>query len=238
VLDTRHFDIPRFLSVLPLFSDIGVPELERLAQGCQVRRFERGDMVFRIGEPCESFHVVVVGQVKLFVISPAGQEKVIELVSPGGSFAEALMFLGKPCMVNAQVLADTLLLSVHRDAVVTELEQDSRFALRMLAGLSRRLHGLVHDVQAYALQSGVQRVIGYLLRDQVFDHAHAEEPRTVSLPVSKATVASRLSLTPEYFSRVLRELEAAGLIAVDKRDIHILDGKQLAAYRAQERGQP
>ena len=38
----------------------------------------------------------------------------------------------------------------------------------------------------------------------------AEMPRslvTVSLPASKATIASRLSLTPEYFSRVLRELE-------------------------------
>ena len=232
MLDTRDFDIPRFLAVLPLFSDIGSAERERLAQGCQLRRFERGDMVFRVGEPCDAFHVVVVGQVKLFVVSPAGQEKVIELVSPGASFAEALMFLGKPCMVNAQALADTLLLSVHRDAVVAELELDSRFAMRMLAGLSRRLHGLVHDVQAYALQSGVQRVVGYLLRDQALEDSHADVARTVSLPVSKATVASRLSMTPEYFSRVLRELEAAGLIAVDKRDIRILDSKQLAAYRA------
>ena len=232
MLDTRTFDIPRFLAVLPLFSDIGDAERQRLAEGCSLRRFERGDMIFRVGEPCESFHVVVVGQVKLFVISPAGQEKVIELVSPGSSFAEALMFLGKPCMVNAQALADTTLLTVQRDAVVAELEKDSRFAMRMLAGLSRRLHGLVHDVQAYALQSGVQRVVGYLLRDQALEDSHADVARTVSLPVSKATVASRLSLTPEYFSRVLRELEAAGLIAVDKRDIRILDSKQLAAYRA------
>jgi CRP/FNR family transcriptional regulator, dissimilatory nitrate respiration regulator len=232
VLEPRSFDIPRFLSVLPLFSDIGTPELERLAKGCQLRRFERGEMVFRMGEPCDSFHVVVVGQVKLFVISPSGQEKVIELISPGASFAEALMFLSKPCLVNAQALADSLLLTVHRQAVLDELEHDNRFALRMLAGLSRRLHGLVHDVQAYALQSGVQRVVGYLLRDQDFEDRPAADARTVSLPVSKATVASRLSLTPEYFSRVLRELETAGLIEVDKRDIRILDGKQLAAYRS------
>jgi CRP-like cAMP-binding protein len=37
-------------------------------------------------------------------------------------------------------------------------------------------------------------------------------------------------LTPEYFSRVLRELEEAGLIEVDKRDIRLLDPKRLAAY--------
>ena len=53
---------------------------------------------------------------------------------------------------------------------------------------------------------------------------------TVSLPVSKATLASRLSLTPEYFSRVLRELEEARLIEVDKRDIRILDAARLATY--------
>lgn len=53
-------------------------------------------------------------------------------------------------------------------------------------------------------------------------------PRRVSLPVSKATLASRLSLTPEYFSRVLHELEAKGLIQVDNRDIHILDAGGLA----------
>lgn len=231
MLDTRRLDIPRYLSVLPLFADLSPPEISRLAEGCLLRRFERGEMVFRIGEPCDTFHVVVTGQVKLFVLSPTGQEKVIELIAPGHSFAEALMFLDKPCLVNAQALADSLLLSVHRHSVMDELQRDPRFALRMLAGLSRRLHGLVHDVQAYALQNGVQRVIGYLLRDQQPRDDGGDEVRTVSLPVSKATVASRLSLTPEYFSRVLRELEEGRLIEVDKRDIRILDVKRLAAYQ-------
>jgi CRP-like cAMP-binding protein len=104
--------------------------------------------------------------------------------------------------------------------------------LRMLAGISRRLHGLVHDVEVYALHSGLQRVIGYLLRDVEADAASGGEPVTVSLPVSKATIASRLSLTPEYFSRVLHELEAAGLVRIDKRDIHILDAQALVTYRS------
>jgi CRP-like cAMP-binding protein len=230
VLDTRSFDVQRCLSRLPMFSDIESPALERLARGCQLRRHERGEMVFRMGDPCEAFHVVLTGQVKLFVLSPAGQEKVIELIGPGHSFAEALVFLGKPCMVHAQTLADSLLLAVGRAAVIEELERDPRFAMRMLAGLSRRLHGLVQDVQAVALQSGVQRVIGYLLRGREAEEGAAGEVLTVSLPVSKATVASRLSLTPEYFSRVLRELEDAGLIEVDRRDIRILDVGRLAAY--------
>ena len=183
-----------------------------------------------MGDPCDSFHVVLSGQVKLFVLSPTGHEKVIEIVGPGASFAEALMFLGRPVSFHAQCLADCALLSVQRKAVLDEVQADSGFALRMLAGLSRRLHGLVSDVQAYALQNGVQRVIGYLLRDQAMDDDRADDAVTVLLPVSKATLASRLSLTPEYFSRVLRELEDAKLIEVDRREIRIPDVKRLATY--------
>lgn len=225
------FNLPRYLSMQPLFQEMNAVELERLAQGCTLHRHARGDMVFRVGEPCDAFHVTVTGQVKLFVISPAGAEKVIEIMGPGQSFAEALMFTGRPYILNAQALSDSLVLSIGKAAVTAEIARDPRFAMRMLAGISRRLHGLVHDVESYALHSGLQRVIGYLLRDQLAEDCVSGEVVTVSLPVSKATIASRLSLTPEYFSRVLHELEAAGLVRIDKRDVHILDVQRLSSYQ-------
>ena len=241
-MDTQQFDIPRYLAALPLFQEMTPSELQRLATGCRLRRYGRGDCIFRVGMPCEEFHVTVTGQIKLFAISPAGQEKVIELAGPGVSFAEALMFTDKPYIINAQALADALVLSVGKAAVVREIEDDPRFAMHMLAGISRRLHGLVHDVQAYSLHSGMQRVIGYLLHslpEEGTYHVTCNRPcneamaLNVSLPVSKATIASRLSITPEYFSRVLHDLEEAGLIRRDKRDIHIPDTARLASHTLQ-----
>lgn len=232
-MEARPFDVSRYLSVLPLFNDLSPAELTRLAEGCSLRRLERGDMVFRTGDRCEQFHVVVTGQVKLFVLSPGGQEKVVELISAGQTFGEAIMFTDRPYILSAQSLADTLLLTVSKRAVHDEIARDHRFALRMLAGLSRRLHGLIHDVEAYALHSGLQRVIGYLLRDQPVEDCEAAEVRTVSLPVSKATIASRLSLTPEYFSRVLHELADRGMIEIDRREIRIVDAPRLARFQLQ-----
>ena len=229
-MGSRRIDLPAYLSVLPLFQEMSPAELDRLAAGCVLRCFGRGEDIFRVGQSCEEFHVVVTGQVKLYALSPAGQEKVIELIAPGHSFAEALMFTGKPYIVNAQSLCDSRILTVRKHAVIDEVTHDPRFALRMLAGISRRLHGLIRDVESAALHSGMQRVIGYLLRDVAVEGIEHREVRTVSLPVSKATIASLLSLTPEYFSRVLRELEDAGLIFVDKRDIQIMDVKGLATY--------
>lgn len=227
-------DMAGLLSALPLFSDLSVAERQRIAQGCHLKHMARGDMCFRVNDPCDAFFIVVSGQIKLFVSSPSGQEKVIEIISPGHSFAEALVFLGQPHIVNAQTLVDSVVMRVSKQAVLAEVANDPHFSLRMLAGISKRLHGLIRDVEGYALQSGVQRLIGYLLRDVVNapDEADAVGPMclTVSLPASKAVIASRLSLTPEYFSHVLHELEAKGLIEINKRDIRILDVKQLAGF--------
>ena len=162
-VDLDKFNLPRYLATLPLFSNMREEELQRLATGCQLHRMERGKLIFRAGEPCNEFHVTVLGQVKLFALSPTGTEKVIELCGPGHSFAEALMFLNAPYVISAQTLTDSLILTMDKNAVLREIHANPDFSLRMLAGLSRRLHGLIKDVEAYALHSGVQRVIGYLL---------------------------------------------------------------------------
>ena len=219
--------VSAFLANLPLFKETSPEEIERIAQGTRALHLARGEMLFHRGDPCEGFHLVVYGQVKLAITSPQGADKVVEVIGPGMSFGEAVMFLEKPYPVYAQTLADSLLLHVSKSVVFAEIERNPGFSRRLLGGLSRRLHGLVSDVEAYSLRSGAQRVIGYLLRDvQVSDAAGGE----VTLPISKGVIASRLNLTPQHFSRILHELTAQGLIAVQGRTVRITDLARLRAY--------
>jgi CRP-like cAMP-binding protein len=218
-----------FLANLPLFKEFAPPEIDRIAAGTTELHVPRGEILFNKGDPCTGFHLVIYGQVKLSFVTPQGSEKVVEIVAPGYSFGEALMFMEKPYILMAQTLADSLLLHVSKQAVFAGLEHDPAFAKKMLAGLSRRLHGLITDVESYSLQSGTQRVIGYLLRQEE-DHASASASYAVTLPTSKAIVASRLNLTPEHFSRILHDLTDAGLIAVDGREVRIGDVAKLRNY--------
>jgi CRP-like cAMP-binding protein len=218
-----------FLATLPLFKELAPAELDRIAAGTTELHVPRGEILFNKGSPTTGFYVVIYGQVKLSFVTPSGQEKVVEIITPGNTFGEALMFMEKPYIVMAQSLADTMLLHVSKEVVFDEIARDPGFARKMLAGLSRRLHSLISDVESYSLQSGTQRVIGYLLRQddaQVADSG----PTSLTLPVSKAIVASRLNLTPEHFSRILHELAERGLIRVDGRDVHIDDVARLRAY--------
>ena len=114
----------------------------------------------------------------------------------------------------------------------------------MLVGLARRLNAMIRDIEALTLRSSVRRVVDYLraqaeqaetaepaktAQTAQTDSAHVSAPQTtVSLPFSKSTLASLLSVTPEHFSRILHELQSKGLIAVHRRDIHIPDLGRLA----------
>ena len=225
-MTTSKIKVQDFLSVLPLFGDLAPEDLGEIAAGTTERKVARGEMVFHRGDPCVGFHTVVYGQVKLALTSPQGGEKVIEIIGPGHSFGEALMFMEKPYIVSAQALADSLLLHVAKGAVFSSIERDPKFARKMLAGMSRRLHGLISDVEAYSLSSGTQRVIGYMLKGE--DHKDGDQFR---LEVSKTVIASRLNLTPEHFSRILHDLAARKLIAVNGREITILDIQRLRDYQ-------
>jgi len=217
-----------FLANLPLFKELAAAEIDRIAAGTTELHVPRGEILFNKGDPCSGFHLVIYGQVKLSFVTPMGGEKVIEILVPGVSFGEALMFMDKPYIVMAQALADSLVLHVSKQVVFDELERDPAFARKMLAGMSRRLHGLIADVEAYSLQSGTQRVIGYLLQDAA--GADTLESYRVTLPTSKAVVASRLNLTPEHFSRIMHELAGAGLVSVEGRAVVIRDVARLRGY--------
>lgn len=219
-----------FLSNLPIFRDLAPEVVERLAAGTEELRVPKGHVLFRRGDPCTGFHAVVFGQVKLAFTSPSGSEKVVDIIGPGQTFGEALMFSGRPYVVYGQCLADSLLVHISGDVIDAEMARDPGVARVMLASLSSRLIGLIQDVEAYSLRSGMQRVIGYLLRDLDENATSQQAPTRVVLDANKGVIASRLNLTPEHFSRILGELSHEGAISVHGSEIILLDAARLRGH--------
>lgn len=216
------------LALVPLFGKLERADILSLLEGSREFAAGKGDILFHRGDPCTGFHFVLSGQVKIGFVSPQGSEKVIEILGPGKTFGEAIMFMETPYVVFAQALADCQLLHFSKATIFAALARDPGFSRRMIASLSSRLHQLVADVESYSLHSGKQRIIGFLLREAPEEAGGGAV--TVSLPTSKGTLASLLNLTQEHFSRILHELAAEGLIEIDKRQIHIPDLRRLAAY--------
>ena len=226
----NRLDIPQILSRLPLFQELAPEQIAALETACRERRLAKGEMLFQKGDPPKGFFVVVFGQIKLAFPSSQGNEKVVQILGPRQSFGEAVMFMDRPYPVFAEGLVDSLLLHIGSTTVFELLERDPLFARRMLAGLSLRLHSLVHDVETYSLRSSAQRVVGYLLQHCPQQDGPCEGSFQISLPTSKQVIASRLNLTPETLSRIFHDLSADGLISVSGKQITINDVKRLREF--------
>lgn len=210
--------IEDFLSRTPLFSGLEPADISRISGETRAIHSAKGDTLFHRGDPCEGLHIVVFGQIKLSFFSAQGNEKVVDIINQGQSFGEALMFMGKPYMVSAQALSESHLLYIPRHALFKDNNTDIPLSMKMLAGLAAREYELLCDLEDYAMHSGTQRLIGYLLRE-IDDEG--DETTEISLSTTKAVIASRLNLTQEHFSRLLNELARQGLIVVDGKKITV-----------------
>jgi CRP-like cAMP-binding protein len=220
--------VESFLARLPLFDGLGADELQRLAAGTTRRELARGGVLFREGERSTGVHALVFGRIKLASRGVDGRERLVDLVTPGRTFGEPMMFLDKPYIVTATALADSVVLTVARDAILAELARNAHFASRIIGTLSARVEALVHELEGYALGSGTRRFVAWLLRRPLA--VGASGAATVTLPAAKRVLAKRLNVSAEHLSRILRGLSAEGLIAVRGRDVSIADVERLRAW--------
>lgn len=221
----QPIDARQELRNLAMFQNLQDKQFDKLAATVRERDLQKGEILFHKGDKPVGFFLVVRGQIKLAIASTQGQEKVVDLLGPGQSFGEAVMFMEKPYPVLAQALMDTQLLFIPKNDVFTALEKDPLFARQLLAGLSIRLHTLIQDVESFTMRSSAARVVGYLLSNTERLISGVER---VDLPANKNVVASLLNLTPETLSRVFHDLTEAGLIKVEGRHVLILNSSKLA----------
>ena len=205
-----------------LFASLDEQQLQRVAKRAVLLKRNSGTLLFEQREPAKRFYLLLEGQIKLFRLSPDGNEKVIEIITPPGTFAEALMFLESPYYpVNAQALRDSRLIAIDAPDYLDMLRGSAETCLALLGDLSQRLHGLVREIDHLTLQSASCRVAAYL-HEQAGDHH-----REIQLSMSKGVLASLLSVTPETFSRILKQLSAKGIIKVSGKRVEILDADAL-----------
>lgn len=220
--------IPALLAKINLFAELGDGETTRIARHTRERALRRGEVLFHRGDPCTGIHVLVSGQVKLAAVSSCGKEKVVELVGPGRLIGTDSLVLNDSHGLSAEALSDCIVLQIARAGVEQELRGLSPFGKGILNAMAERTSHLVRDVESYALNTGTERVVEFLLREIQGIGPNGDEA-VLHLQVSKCAIASRLNVTQEHFSRILHDLQALGLIAVDGRYIGIASIERLRA---------
>jgi CRP-like cAMP-binding protein len=212
------------LRTAPALSRLTEVQLERVARHASSISLEEGQPLFSQGDKAERFFLLLKGQVRLFRLSPDGTEKVIEIVAPGQTFAEALMFLNAPRYpVGATALCPTALIGIDARDFSGMLRDSVDTCFLLLGDLSQRLRALIGEIDNLTLHTATSRVAGYLLMKL------PEGCKALHLNVRKGVLASRLSVQPATFSRVVKNLIDQGIIEVHGNHVTILDQTALDA---------
>lgn len=190
---------------------LGGDACTRLARTASCHALAPGQFLFRQHEPAAQFFVVAAGSIKLYRMSPAGQEKVVAQVATGDSFAEGVLFMDAPRYpVHAQAIEAShvigLSAATYRDILLSSPET----CLALMGRLSGRIGRLLDEIESLTLQNSRDRVIHFLHGLLPPD---AADNTVITLPARKETIAAQLSIRPETLSRVLSGLVRDGLVA-------------------------
>ncbi|HLR87552.1 MAG TPA: Crp/Fnr family transcriptional regulator [Wenzhouxiangella sp.] len=214
----------RELRQFPLLSGLGHSQAERVISLARVVRIGRGEQLFQQGDPARRIWMCRSGQLKLFRLSRAGQQKIIAIVNPGRSFAEATLFMPKRVYpVHCAALKPSELVGYDADDLVKTLHSDPAACFGLLGTLSRRIHDKVNQIESLALHNAQLRIAHYLL-DQ---HQRQGAPASFRLEASKKHIADLLGIQPETLSRCLTALQQHGVVKMDARHVSLVDSDRL-----------
>ncbi len=213
-----------------LFKAFDDAQLDTMARATRQVSLETGERLFTQGDPIRAFYFVVRGQIKLYRLSKTGYEKIIDLVNVEETFAEAVMFMndeGYP--VNAEALKSSILLAFDAPTFIQLLRESNETCFRLMANMSQRLRWQLNEIDRLTLHTASFRFISFLLDPPPRCQGENGEVR---LNMPKHVLASRLSIKPETFSRLLARLSDEGLIEA-KRDAVLLRDVQGLRERLQ-----
>jgi CRP/FNR family transcriptional regulator len=210
-----------FIRNCPLFAGTTDNDLEYLARISRSRLYEKGELLFSEGEDALGFYIVATGKVKIYKLSPEGKERILHILHPGGTFAEAAIFGSGKYPAYAEPLEKSLLIFFPKREFLQLLREQSQIAINMIAGLSRFLRQFAAQIEELTFKDVPARLARYLV-----DLA-GRGGKEVELPISKSQLASNLGTVSETLSRTLRKLSDDAIIEVQGKRIQILDRSRL-----------
>ncbi len=187
---------------------------EAFAQGRPPVRCSPGYLIYLQDTQATCFYYLRSGQVKSFLQSEDGGERVLNIYYGGSLFGEASFFDGLPRVSSAVALTPCQIVPIDREQVTQEFVRDPELALAMMKYLARTVRLLSSQVDQMAFRPARWRVASYLLSPG-------------SLTCTQEDIAAAVSASRVTVSRILNEFAQRGWIRLGYRKIALLQPERL-----------
>lgn len=210
------------LSKAALFTDLPTELKEELVSiSTHRQKFGKGSIIRRPLDGKDGMIVIDQGKAKVYNLSKDGKEVVLGILNKGDIEGQQHLFKQSKNENYIEALEDTWVCSIKRNDFQDLLQKTPDLSLNLLNNFGEKLVVIEHNSVLRNTLDAKKRIMFYLN-----DLANKSVSNEVELQLKKKDLASYLGITPETFSRKLKELEKDGKIKVNKRKIQILDNKK------------
>jgi CRP-like cAMP-binding protein len=213
-----------------IFSKLPPDALDTLLAQSQLQMRPRNALLFEQDERATVFYLLLEGWVKLFRMSPGGDETVVGLFTRGECIADVPCLTEADYPVSGKTVSDARLLAIPSRAIVDMTRANPAVCLGMLGSMSSHLKKLVDQIEELKACTGPQRLAGFLVGLAPV----AQGSCTIVLPYEKLLIAGRLGMQPESLSRAFQRLRAVG-VRSSQHSVAIGDVERLAEFAGRER---
>jgi CRP/FNR family transcriptional regulator, cAMP and macrophage regulator len=196
---------------------LGAEEIRALAALLKEERYQAGSTVLKIGDAPTRIHIVRSGAIELSR-HVKGRRIVLQIHRGGDVFGDVSLFLRMRVPWDAVALEDTIIYSFDSVALYRLLEERPRLAWAWLHSVSARLAGFwfrVVELLAGGLEAQVASVLVRRAEGGV-------------LHLSQGNLAELVGHPRTSINRVLKGLEAQGLVRVSYGRVEVVDAAGLA----------
>jgi len=204
-------DVAPQVQSLALFAGISREGWREVLRAGVVRDYPAGRLLWSAGGEARGLFVILSGAVRV-VRAPAGRQHVVHHASRGGTLGEVPLFANGSYPATAIAAQATRCLVLDRDTIARVVERDPAFAFALLAGLARRVQGLVQRLDDRDGLSVRQRLARLLLERQSVTGVGS-----FTIGRTQAEAAEEIDTVREVLVRSLREMVSLGVVTVVSR---------------------
>ncbi|HKA51108.1 MAG TPA: Crp/Fnr family transcriptional regulator [Candidatus Dormibacteraeota bacterium] len=207
-----------FLRKIDIFRDLNHEEIEQIDRQTRMTTVRKGHVIYHQEDRAEGLFLLKRGRVRLSRLSPSGKKLELAVLEPGTFFGELSMLGVSMRNASAEAVDDSLLCVMSEADVERLVLSKPQVGLRMIGILGRRLAAAEARLEDFAYRSASSRVAAALLR---MSNDGAIEG------VSHQDLADAVGAYRETVTKILDEFEAAGLVALGRRRLEVLDAEAL-----------
>jgi CRP/FNR family transcriptional regulator len=217
---------------IPILATLHAGDREVLAPLCEMRGYEKGETIFREGDPGERIHFVFLGRVKIVKAGP-GRDLILEILGPGEPVGAVAAFEGRPFPASAIALEACGIVSIPERRFFELLEKRPEMTRRLLAGLTMRLMNLNRHM-ADMLGSVEYRAARLFLTLAARMGQMRGEGVFIPLALSRQELADLVGTTIETAIRVMSRWQKEGIVETHKTGFLVPAPGALRAIAAPE----